>query len=122
MTSRAVPRAGRRPPRWPISHATRCCLTAEVTRGYSGLLAEHAGDLGEPYTRHLGGNVREWRSPLLREQTRVTYWLAPQRRVILLTVFRQTAAGGVVPTIPRLERISAALDADLIVALAPHAA
>jgi hypothetical protein len=27
---------------------------------------------------------------LLRKQTRVTYWLAPQRRVILLTVFRKT--------------------------------
>jgi hypothetical protein len=25
---------------------------------------------------------------LLRQQTRVTYWLAPERRVILLTVFR----------------------------------
>ena len=23
-----------------------------------GLLAEHADDLGEPYTRHLGGKVR----------------------------------------------------------------
>ena len=23
-----------------------------------GLLAEHAGDLGEPYARHLGGKVR----------------------------------------------------------------
>jgi len=31
-------------------------------------------------------------------------------------------AGGVVPTMPLLERISAALDADLIVELAPHAA
>ncbi len=31
-------------------------------------------------------------------------------------------AGGVVPTIPLLERISAALDADLIVTIAPHAA
>ena len=31
-------------------------------------------------------------------------------------------AGGVVPTIPLLERISAALDADLIVEIAPHAA
>jgi hypothetical protein len=30
-------------------------------------------------------------------------------------------AGGVVPMIPLLERISAALDADLIVELAPHA-
>jgi hypothetical protein len=27
---------------------------------------------------------------LLREQTRVTCWLAPQRRVILLTMFRKT--------------------------------
>ena len=31
-------------------------------------------------------------------------------------------AGGAVPTIPLLERISAALDADLIVEIAPHAA
>jgi phage-related protein len=56
----------------------------------AGLLAGHAGDLGEPYTRHLGGMVRELRFYLLRQQTRVTYWLAPGRRVILLTVFRKT--------------------------------
>jgi ribosome-binding protein aMBF1 (putative translation factor) len=31
-------------------------------------------------------------------------------------------AGGVIPTIPLLERISIALDADLIVQIAPHAA
>jgi ribosome-binding protein aMBF1 (putative translation factor) len=31
-------------------------------------------------------------------------------------------AGGVIPTIPLLERISAALNADLIVEIAPHAA
>ena len=31
-------------------------------------------------------------------------------------------AGGVVPTIPLLERITAALDAELIVEIAPHAA
>ena len=31
-------------------------------------------------------------------------------------------AAGVVPTIPLLDRISAALDADLIVQIAPHAA
>jgi hypothetical protein len=29
-------------------------------------------------------------------------------------------AGGVIPTVPLLERISAALDADLIVEIAPH--
>jgi hypothetical protein len=55
-----------------------------------GLLAEHAADLGEPYTRHLGGKVRELRFHLLVQQTRVTYWLAPGRRVILLTIFRKT--------------------------------
>jgi hypothetical protein len=42
-----------------------------------GLLAGHAEDLGEPYTRHLAGKVRELRFHLLRQQTRVTYWLAP---------------------------------------------
>jgi hypothetical protein len=56
----------------------------------AGLLAEHAEDLGEPYTRHLGGKVRELRFYLLRQQTGVTYWLAPGRRVILLTVFHKT--------------------------------
>jgi hypothetical protein len=55
-----------------------------------GLLAEHAADLGEPYTRHLGGKVRELRFHLLARQTTVTYRLAPGRRVILLTVFRKT--------------------------------
>ena len=53
------------------------------------LLAEHAEDLGEPYTRHLAGKVRELRFHLLRQQTRVTYWLVPGRRVILLAVFPQ---------------------------------
>lgn len=52
-----------------------------------GLLAERAETLGEPYSRHLGGKVRELRFSLLRQQTRVTYWLAPGRRVVLLTVF-----------------------------------
>jgi hypothetical protein len=55
-----------------------------------GLLAEHAETLGEPHTRCLGGKVRELRFHLLAQQTRVTYWLAPGRRLILLTVFRKT--------------------------------
>lgn len=55
-----------------------------------GLLAELAEELGEPHTRHLGGKVRELRFQLLRQQTRVTYWLAPGRRVILVTVFCKT--------------------------------
>jgi hypothetical protein len=55
-----------------------------------GLLAEKAETLGEPYTRHLGGEVRELRFHLLAHQPRITYWLAPGRRIILLTVFRKT--------------------------------
>ena len=55
-----------------------------------GLLAEEAETLGEPYTRHLKGKVRELRFHLLRQQTRVTYWLAPGRRLVLLTVFHKT--------------------------------
>ena len=42
-----------------------------------GLLAEQPELLGEAYSRHLGGKVRELRFRLLRQQTRVTYWLAP---------------------------------------------
>ena len=55
-----------------------------------GVLAEQAETLGEPYARHLGGKLRELRFHLLRRQTRVTYWLAPGRRVVLLTVFHKT--------------------------------
>jgi hypothetical protein len=55
-----------------------------------GLLAENAETLSEPYSRHLGGKVRELRFHLLGQQTRVTYWLAPGQRVVLLTVFRKT--------------------------------
>jgi hypothetical protein len=54
------------------------------------LLAGHADTLGEPYTRHLGGKVRELRFHLLAQQPRITFWLAPGRRIILLTVFRKT--------------------------------
>ncbi len=57
-----------------------------------GLLAERAETLDEPYSRHLQGKVRELRFDLLRQRTRVTYWLAPGRRVVLLTVFTKTRA------------------------------
>ncbi|SFJ79504.1 type II toxin-antitoxin system RelE/ParE family toxin [Streptomyces pini] len=53
-------------------------------------LADHPTTLGEPYSRHLDGPVRELRFILGSEAVRVTYWLAPQRRIVLLTVFRKT--------------------------------
>jgi len=57
---------------------------------YADLLADNAETLGEPYSRHLGGKVRELRFHLQRQQARITYWLAPGRRVILLTMFYKT--------------------------------
>jgi phage-related protein len=53
-------------------------------------LAEAPTTLGEPYSKHLQGAVRELRFHLGRSAWRVTYWLAPQQRIVLLTVFRKT--------------------------------
>jgi hypothetical protein len=57
---------------------------------YVDLLAEEGPLLGEPYTRQLDGKLRELRFHLDRRSVRVTYWLAPGRRVVLLTVFAKT--------------------------------
>jgi ribosome-binding protein aMBF1 (putative translation factor) len=57
---------------------------------YADLLADNAETLGEPYSRHLRGKVRELRLHLHRQQVRITYWLAPGKRVILLTMFYKT--------------------------------
>jgi len=54
------------------------------------MLAERAETLGEPYSRHLGGKTRELRFHLHRRKVRLSYWLAPGRRVVLLTVFAKT--------------------------------
>lgn len=54
------------------------------------LLAEQPTTLDEPHSRHLGGKLRELRFRLGDAHQRITYWLAPDRRVVLLTVFRKT--------------------------------
>ncbi|MBQ0984845.1 type II toxin-antitoxin system RelE/ParE family toxin [Streptomyces sp. F63] len=54
------------------------------------LLAETPTTLGEPYARHLGGGLRELRLVMEGNAVRITYWLAPGRRIVLLTVFRKT--------------------------------
>ena len=56
-------------------------------------LSEAPATLGEPYSRHLRGAVRELRFHLGRSAWRVSYWLAPGRRIVLLTVFARLAAG-----------------------------
>jgi hypothetical protein len=53
-------------------------------------LADHAEALGEPQTRHLGGKLRELRFSLHGSELRITYWLTPARRIVMLTVFRKT--------------------------------
>lgn len=53
-------------------------------------LADAPTTLGEPYSRHLSGPVRELRFYLNTKAVRITYWLAPGRRIVFLTVFRKT--------------------------------
>ncbi|NUU25773.1 MAG: type II toxin-antitoxin system RelE/ParE family toxin [Streptomycetaceae bacterium] len=79
-------------------------LEPEVVRWLEGLSPEHymqveekadlldarPTTLGEPHARHLGDGLRELRVSLSGVAFRVTYWLAPQRRIVLLTVFRKT--------------------------------
>lgn len=63
-----------------------------VVEHVAELLRERPTTLGEPYSRHLGDGVRELRFSLGRRgfATRIPYWLAPDRRIVLLTVFRKT--------------------------------
>lgn len=46
--------------------------------------------LDEPFTKQLNGKLRELRFYLDGRPTRITYWIAPGRRIILLTVFVKT--------------------------------
>jgi hypothetical protein len=54
---------------------------------YADLLGDNAETISEPHSRRLGGKVRELGSHLQRQQVRLKYWLAPGKRVILLTMF-----------------------------------
>jgi ribosome-binding protein aMBF1 (putative translation factor) len=65
----------------------------------------------------IGQAVRERRLALGLSQVDVA-----NRAGMTQPALSRLEAGGVVPTIPLLDRISAALDADLIVQITPHAA
>jgi hypothetical protein len=54
------------------------------------LLEERGALLGEPYTRQLIGKLRELRFYCREQRVRVTYWIAPRRRIIMPTVFTKT--------------------------------
>lgn len=57
---------------------------------YIDLLAERGPLLSEPYTRQLDGKLRELRFWLSSQPTRISYWIAPGRRIILLSVWHRT--------------------------------
>lgn len=65
----------------------------------------------------IGQAVRERRLALGLSQTELA-----TRAGMTQPALSRLEAGGVVPTIPLLERMSTALDAELIVDIAPHAA
>ncbi|HEY2521994.1 MAG TPA: helix-turn-helix transcriptional regulator [Streptosporangiaceae bacterium] len=65
----------------------------------------------------IGQTVRERRLALGLSQTELA-----SRAGMTQPALSRLEAGGVIPTIPLLERISSALDADLIVQISPHAA
>jgi hypothetical protein len=46
-------------------------------------------DLGMPYSRGLRAGLFELRNRLRDEQRPITYWFAPDQRIVLLTTFRK---------------------------------
>ncbi|MEV0166012.1 type II toxin-antitoxin system RelE/ParE family toxin [Nonomuraea fuscirosea] len=66
----------------------------EIAAFYIDLLAAHGVLLDEPYTRQLRGKLRELRFHLCGEAVRITYWIAPGRRIVTLTVFPQAEDEG----------------------------
>ncbi|MFF0740753.1 type II toxin-antitoxin system RelE/ParE family toxin [Streptomyces sp. NPDC004111] len=57
---------------------------------YADLLAVLGTHMPMPFARPLRDGVFELRPTLNGEATRITYWFAPDRRIVLLTVFRKT--------------------------------
>jgi ribosome-binding protein aMBF1 (putative translation factor) len=80
-------------------------ISNEFTEGYAEV---HRAFL-------IGQAVRERRLALGLSQT-----LLAKRARMTQPALSRLEAGGVIPTIPLLQRITAALDADLIVEIAPH--
>lgn len=57
---------------------------------YAELLAASGTQTPMPFARPLEEGVYELRPTLSGVDTRITYWFAPGRRIVLLTVFRKT--------------------------------
>ena len=57
---------------------------------YIDLLGDQGVHLSEPFTRQLDGKLRELRFYLDRQPTRLSYYIATGRIIVLLTVFTKT--------------------------------
>jgi ribosome-binding protein aMBF1 (putative translation factor) len=98
-----------------------------MTSGHTSYedIASHRGDNDEYRQGHaeaqraslIGKAVRDRRLALGLSQVELA-----ARAGMTQPALSRLEAGGVIPTIPLLGRIAAALDADLIVQIAPHAA
>lgn len=52
-------------------------------------LLDQGPNMRMPYSRALRGGLFELRIRLTDEQRRITYWFAPDQRIVLLTTFRK---------------------------------
>jgi hypothetical protein len=69
---------------WLDSLAT---IAFEIAGAHIDLLAEFGSDLRMPHSRSLGDGLFELRFDMGRRGWRVTYWFAPARVIVALTVF-----------------------------------
>jgi ribosome-binding protein aMBF1 (putative translation factor) len=89
----------------------------EIARKRRGSAEYRAGYAEAHRAFAIGQAVREQRVALELSQTELA-----ARAGMTQPALSRLEAGGSVPTIPVLERISAALDAELVVTITPHAA
>ncbi|MGQ0629926.1 MAG: helix-turn-helix domain-containing protein [Sporichthyaceae bacterium] len=89
----------------------------EIARGRRGTEGYREGYAEAQRAYELGQAVRARRLELGLSQVEIAH-----RAGMTQSALSRLEAGAVVPTIPVLERVSAALDAKLVVTINPHAA
>jgi ribosome-binding protein aMBF1 (putative translation factor) len=89
----------------------------DIASGRRGSAGYRDGYAEAERAYRIGAAVRERRLALGLSQTELA-----ARADMTQPALSRLEAGGVIPTIPLLGRITAALDADLIVEISPHAA
>jgi ribosome-binding protein aMBF1 (putative translation factor) len=98
--------------------------SAGAHASYEDIASGRRGSAG--YREGYSEAERAFRIGLAVRERRLTLGLSQvelaARASMTQPALSRLEAGGVIPTIPLLDRISAALDADLIVELSPHAA